>query len=75
MGWILIKLTCLFQYTRQDIDWYGLTYEEAVDKYLRETKYSVEPVPLKHKYRSELIAKLKQANIAEAVDADVEVPG
>lgn len=64
----------LDSYTREDIEWYGLKFNEAIEKHLYNTKWSVQPVPLKHVYRSELIAQLKQANIAEAADVEVEEP-
>lgn len=64
----------LSSYTREDIEWYGLTYKQAIEKHLWINKWSVQPVPLKHVYRSEIIAKLKAAKIAEAADVEVEKP-
>ncbi|XP_024889898.1 39S ribosomal protein L28, mitochondrial isoform X2 [Temnothorax curvispinosus] len=62
----------LSAYTREEIEWYGLTYKEACKKWLQlnETK----PQPLKVQYRSELIAKLKENKIKEAENIDVLLP-
>ncbi|XP_011645266.1 39S ribosomal protein L28, mitochondrial [Pogonomyrmex barbatus] len=62
----------LSAYTREEIEWYGLTYKEACLKWikLKET----EPQPLKIQYRSELIAKLKENKIKEAENVDVILP-
>lgn len=59
-------------YTREEIEWYGLTYLEACKKWLK-LKETV-PQPLKIQYRSELIAKLKENKIKEAENVDVVVP-
>ncbi|XP_029164867.1 39S ribosomal protein L28, mitochondrial [Nylanderia fulva] len=59
-------------YTREQIEWYGLTYREAIGKWLKLKK--TDPQPLKIQYRSELIAKLKENNIKEAENVDVVVP-
>ncbi|CAD6245312.1 GSCOCG00013644001-RA-CDS [Cotesia congregata] len=64
----------LTAYTREEIEWYGLTYAEAVKKFLEIERSKEVITPLKIKYRSELIAKLKEAKIAEAVDVEVEKP-
>lgn len=58
-----------FQYTREQIEWYGLTYEEACIKWMKLMKTT--PQPLKIQYRSELIAKLKENKIKEAENVDV----
>jgi len=62
----------LSAYTREEIEWYGLTFKEACQKWikLKET----EPQPLKIQYRSELIAKLKENKIKEAENVDVISP-
>ncbi|XP_071566070.1 large ribosomal subunit protein bL28m isoform X1 [Temnothorax nylanderi] len=62
----------LSAYTREEIEWYGLTYEEACKKWsqLNQTK----PQPLKVQYRSELIAKLKENKIKEAENVNVVLP-
>ncbi|KAG8035099.1 hypothetical protein G9C98_001589 [Cotesia typhae] len=64
----------LTAYTREEIEWYGLTYAEAVKKFFKIERSKVESAPLKIKYRSELIVKLKEAKIAEAVNVEVEKP-
>ncbi|XP_044592198.1 39S ribosomal protein L28, mitochondrial [Cotesia glomerata] len=64
----------LTAYTREEIEWYGLTYAEAVKKFFEIERSKEVITPLKIKYRSELIAKLKEAKIAEAVDVEVEKP-
>ncbi|XP_015112937.1 39S ribosomal protein L28, mitochondrial [Diachasma alloeum] len=62
----------LSAYTREEIDWYGLSYKDATKKWIAMKAPSLEPEPFKIKYRSELIAKLKAAKIAEAAYAEVE---
>ncbi|XP_014485134.1 PREDICTED: 39S ribosomal protein L28, mitochondrial [Dinoponera quadriceps] len=62
----------LSAYTKEEIEWYGLTLEEAIKKYLRLTATTT--VPLKIQYRSELIAKLKENKIKEAEGVDVVSP-
>lgn len=61
-----------FQYTRERIEWYGLTYLEACQKWLKLKETT--PQPLKIQYRSELIAKLKENKIKEAENVDVVLP-
>lgn len=61
-----------FQYTRKEIEWYGLTYSEALKKWLKLNKTT--PQPLKIQYRSQLIAKLKENKIKEAENVDVVLP-
>lgn len=58
-----------FQYTRKQIEWYGLTFPEASIKWLKMNKTI--PQPLKIQYRAELIAKLKENKIKEAENVDV----
>ncbi|EFN83531.1 39S ribosomal protein L28, mitochondrial, partial [Harpegnathos saltator] len=62
----------LSAYTREDIEWYGLSYQEACKKLNQLMKTS--PQPLKIQYRSELIAKLKENKIKEAENVDVVSP-
>lgn len=62
----------LAAYTREEIEWYGLTYDEACKKWLKVTETT--PEPLKIQYRSELIAKLKENKIKEAEGVDVLPP-
>lgn len=59
-------------YTRKEIEWYGLTYSEALKKWLKLNKTT--PQPLKIQYRSQLIAKLKENKIKEAENVDVVLP-
>lgn len=62
----------LLQYTRKEIEWYGLTYLEACKKWNQENKKITQP--LKIQYRSELIAQLKENKIKEAENVDVVLP-
>jgi len=66
---IIIAILIHFQYTREEIEWYGLTFKEACKKWLKLKE--VEPQPLKIQYRSELIAKLKENKIKEVENVDV----
>ncbi|KAH0947105.1 hypothetical protein HN011_003574 [Eciton burchellii] len=59
-------------YTREEIEWYGLTFYEASKKYIR--MQDTTPKPLKIQYRSELIAKLKENKIREAENVEVVTP-
>lgn len=51
----------LDSYTREDLEWYGLSITEAQKKL--EKLEEVEPVPLKQKYRLELVAKLREEGL------------
>ncbi|KAL6447604.1 hypothetical protein ACFW04_000060 [Cataglyphis niger] len=62
----------LSAYTRKQIEWYGLTYLEALKKWQKMNETT--PQPLKIQYRSELIAKLKENKIKEAENVDVVLP-
>ncbi|KAK2581742.1 hypothetical protein KPH14_002223 [Odynerus spinipes] len=64
----------LSSYTREEIEWYGLTFKEACKKWSALKQEKNQPQPLKLQYRSELIAKLKENNVKEAQDADVVSP-
>ncbi|XP_063989279.1 large ribosomal subunit protein bL28m isoform X2 [Diachasmimorpha longicaudata] len=64
----------LSAYTREEIEWYGLSWKDAVKKFIALKAPTLEPEPFKIRYRSELIAELKAAKVAEAVDAEVERP-
>ncbi|XP_012232616.1 large ribosomal subunit protein bL28m [Linepithema humile] len=59
----------LSAYTREEIEWYGMSYANALKKFL--ALKDTTPQPLKIKYRSELIAKLKENKIKEAENVDV----
>ncbi|XP_076243022.1 mitochondrial ribosomal protein L28 [Calliopsis andreniformis] len=63
----------LTAYTREEIEWYGLTYPEACKKWINNKSESTKVEPLKFQYRSELIAKLKEKNEkAENMDVSSE---
>ncbi|XP_011868330.1 PREDICTED: 39S ribosomal protein L28, mitochondrial [Vollenhovia emeryi] len=62
----------LSAYTREEIEWYGLSFKEACKKWIKLNE--TEPQPLKIQYRSELIAKLKENKIEEAENVDVVSP-
>ncbi|XP_076181840.1 mitochondrial ribosomal protein L28 [Ptiloglossa arizonensis] len=46
-------------YTREEIEWYGLTYKEACKKWIKQKQELKQVQPLKMIYRSQLIAQLK----------------
>ncbi|RLU25426.1 hypothetical protein DMN91_001582 [Ooceraea biroi] len=50
----------LSAYTREEIEWYGLSYEEACKKYKRLDEAKNIPKPLKIKFRSNLLAAMKR---------------
>ena len=64
----------LTAYTKEEIEWYGLTYMEACKKWVKQKEQLTRVEPLKIKYRSELIAKLKENKIGEAEGVDVSPP-
>lgn len=53
-------------YTRREIEWYGLSYPEAMDKLRGELELANQPVPLKHVLRAKLINDLEKAQLTEA---------
>ncbi|KAJ8675504.1 hypothetical protein QAD02_011290 [Eretmocerus hayati] len=57
---IYIKYTNTCGYTREELDWYGLSYKEACSKYLRLKHASITPTPLKVTYRKELLDSLQK---------------
>lgn len=58
----------ILQYTTEEIDWYGLTFDEALEK-LREQIRAENPiVPHKIEFRMRLIEQLKEARI-KAIEA------
>lgn len=60
----------LQNYTPEDIDWYGLSWDEAIKK-MRLLVDSQNPViPHKVLFRSKLIEQLRDAGIREAQDND-----
>lgn len=58
------------QYTSEEIEWYGYTFNEAIKKLKDSIEEANTPVPLKLVYRSELIEKLKAAGIKEAEEEE-----
>jgi large subunit ribosomal protein L28 len=56
----------LVQYTPEEIDWYGLGFEEAIMKLKHQIDAADPIVPQKILFRSRLIEQLKEAGIAEA---------
>lgn len=65
-----------FQYTREDIEWYGLTYDEAAQKLiLLKRADSAKIEPLKVQYRAELLAALKESQLKKAEKEIVESSG
>jgi large subunit ribosomal protein L28 len=56
----------LQQYTPEEIDWYGLTFDEAIRKQLLINKKANPIVPHKIVFRKKLIEQLREAGIKEA---------
>lgn len=58
----------LTAYTREEIEWYGLTYKEACKKWTKQKQEQElqQMQPLKIKFREELIAKLKEEEAKKA---------
>ncbi|XP_033216170.1 39S ribosomal protein L28, mitochondrial [Belonocnema kinseyi] len=55
----------LSAYTREEIEWYGLTFEEACEKWKKENVSTKKTVPLKIELRAKLIEELKAARGSE----------
>ncbi|XP_035782661.1 39S ribosomal protein L28, mitochondrial-like [Anopheles albimanus] len=62
----------LEQYTPEEIEWYGLTYGEAITKVKALTEETEAQMPQKILFRQQLIEQLKEAGIREAQDGDSE---
>lgn len=60
----------LDQYTPEEIDWYGLTYDEAIEKITKKIEAENPLLPYKVIFRQKLIEQLKEAGIKEAQEAD-----
>lgn len=58
----------IFQYTPEEIEWYGLTWDEAILKITKKNIIENTPKPLKHEYRSKLIEQLKSGGILPGVE-------
>lgn len=56
----------IFQYTPEEIDWYGYTYKEALKKLQAQLRAENVVIPHKVEFRMKLIEQLKQAGIREA---------
>ncbi|XP_037037669.1 39S ribosomal protein L28, mitochondrial [Bradysia coprophila] len=58
------------QYTPEEIEWYGYTFEQAVKKFNRQksNEREAQKIPYKIIFRQRLIEQLKEAGIAEAQD-------
>nr|CAD7594617.1 unnamed protein product [Timema genevievae] len=59
-------------YTKEDLEWYGLTMIEAIKKQTDLEEILNKPKPLKHLYRKQLLEKLMEAGIQEAQAIDPE---
>ncbi|CAK9801007.1 39S ribosomal protein L28, mitochondrial [Anthophora plagiata] len=65
----------LTAYTREEIEWYGLTYNEACKQWIKQKQASnTEVKPLKLQYRSELIEELKEEEIKVAEEVVEKSP-
>ncbi|XP_034945394.1 39S ribosomal protein L28, mitochondrial [Chelonus insularis] len=57
-------------YTREEIEWYGLSWVEACEKYIKEKENAKVVEPLKKKYRIDLINELKKIKLGEQKEAE-----
>ncbi|XP_055375741.1 39S ribosomal protein L28, mitochondrial [Condylostylus longicornis] len=55
----------LEQYTNEEIEWYGLTFNEAINKLKDQIKAENPVVPHKIEFRKQLIEQLKNAKLTE----------
>jgi large subunit ribosomal protein L28 len=58
----------LDQYTSEEIEWYGLTFKEAIYKIKKQGQDEDVVIPHKILMRSKLIEQLKEAGIQEVSD-------
>lgn len=58
----------LDQYTPEEVEWYGLSWAEAIMKMRRILQEQEKIVPQKIVFRSQLIERLKAAGVAEALE-------
>ncbi|KPJ20381.1 39S ribosomal protein L28, mitochondrial [Papilio machaon] len=65
--------TYLSSYTPEEIEWYGLTWYEALSKVAKQKEAQNKPVPLKNIYRKKLVEKLKAAESEDKNDATEEI--
>lgn len=61
------------QYTPEEIEWYGLTWYEALSKVAKQKEAQNKPVPLKNIYRKKLVEKLKASETENKNDATEEI--
>ncbi|XP_068628214.1 large ribosomal subunit protein bL28m [Battus philenor] len=65
--------TYLSSYTPEEIEWYGLTWYEALTKVAKQKEAENKPVPLKNIYRKKLVEKLKAAETEDKNNATDEI--
>lgn len=53
------------KYTSDEIDWYGLTFGEAILKMKRQTEAAIHVVPHKMQFRKQLLKHLKEVHLNE----------
>lgn len=53
-------------YTPREIEWYGLSFPEAMSKLRGEIEAANQPFPLKHSFRIKLVDDLKKAELSQA---------
>lgn len=56
----------LNDYTPEEIEWYGLTFREAINKIEKIIKEENKPIPHKIIFRNRLVEQLREAGIGEA---------
>lgn len=56
----------LEQYTDEELEWYGLTFKEAIAKVKKQLHAQETLEPVKHLYRSRLLEQLRAAGVKEA---------
>lgn len=60
----------LSAYTRKEIEWYGLSWNDAINKY--KSQQDTTPKPLKLKFRADLLAVIKENRFKAAENAEIE---
>ncbi|KAJ0179244.1 hypothetical protein K1T71_004956 [Dendrolimus kikuchii] len=65
--------TYLTSYTPEEIEWYGLSWYEALSKIAKQKEAASKPVPLKNMYRKALVEKLKAVEIEESTKGNDEL--
>lgn len=63
-------MSVYLQYTPEEIEWYGLTWYEALSKVAKQKEAANRPIPLKNVYRKNLVEKLKAAGIEASKTPD-----